>query len=278
MKRLLSVLFIFVILFFSPWVSAQQSQPPAQQQTPQKDNQENPKQKVSESFWQRTMDDPIALYTAILTAFTGVLALVSIVQGYFLYRAEKITKLSADAAKNVADAAMLNAETAQKQFLISGRQTDIQEKRKEISRLEFFATHRPHIIMRNASVIKENLESKILYTLVNTGGSDATITESWVITEVVSPVQPIRNLRCAGHNDLGAIELKAGEDRDFTHTVSEDNCFDLGFTDGENDRFYFTGSIRYHDPMGTMRTSVFRRRYKNGNFSRSDDQDHEYAD
>lgn len=49
-------------------------------------------------------DSLLATYTGLLAGFTGVLALVSIVQGWFLFRADKTARISAEAAKASADA------------------------------------------------------------------------------------------------------------------------------------------------------------------------------
>jgi hypothetical protein len=58
-------------------------------------------------------DDRIADYTALLAWFTGVLALVSFMQGFFLYRSDKTARIAANAARDSADIA---ADTAKKQL------------------------------------------------------------------------------------------------------------------------------------------------------------------
>ena len=57
----------------------------------------------SESFWQWTTHDAVAFYTFVLSLFTGALVLVSAVQIWFLIRADKTARISADAAKASAD-------------------------------------------------------------------------------------------------------------------------------------------------------------------------------
>lgn len=54
-------------------------------------------------------DDIIAEYTELLAWFTGLLAFVSMVQGYFLFRADETARLNATAATKAADAATINA-------------------------------------------------------------------------------------------------------------------------------------------------------------------------
>ena len=57
----------------------------------------------------RKPDEIIAEYTELLAWFTGVLAVVSTIQGIFLYRADKTARLTATAAKEAANAATINA-------------------------------------------------------------------------------------------------------------------------------------------------------------------------
>ncbi|WP_220092285.1 hypothetical protein, partial [Aerococcus loyolae] len=54
----------------------------------------------------RSPDERIADYTLWLERLTGVLAVVAVVQVYFLIRSDKTARISADAAKVVADAAL----------------------------------------------------------------------------------------------------------------------------------------------------------------------------
>jgi hypothetical protein len=57
-------------------------------------------------IWDRTWNDPVAFYTLILGIFTALLALVSMGQGWFLYRADKTARRTADAALMHARAAV----------------------------------------------------------------------------------------------------------------------------------------------------------------------------
>lgn len=49
-------------------------------------------------LWEKTWDDPVAFYTAVLSLFTALLVAVSIVQGYFLLRSDKTARIAANAA------------------------------------------------------------------------------------------------------------------------------------------------------------------------------------
>jgi hypothetical protein len=58
------------------------------------------------SFLEKTFDDPIALYTLLLAVFTGALVAVTVGQIGFLIRTDKTARLTAEAAKVSADAAV----------------------------------------------------------------------------------------------------------------------------------------------------------------------------
>lgn len=64
----------------------------------------SPHQEHEESLWDRTTNDPIALYTFLLAIFTLALASASVWQGYFLIRADRTAKTAADAALRSAKA------------------------------------------------------------------------------------------------------------------------------------------------------------------------------
>jgi hypothetical protein len=58
-------------------------------------------------IWERTWEDPVAFYTFVLGIFTALLAIVSATQIYFLIRADKTARISADAAALNAKAAIV---------------------------------------------------------------------------------------------------------------------------------------------------------------------------
>jgi hypothetical protein len=55
-------------------------------------------EKPPKTFWEKTTNDPVATFTAVLALFTVVLAVVSIVQIYFLTRADLNARISAKAS------------------------------------------------------------------------------------------------------------------------------------------------------------------------------------
>ncbi len=123
------------------------------------------KGKDTETLWDKTTADPIALYTFWLAVFTSVLAIVSGIQIFFLINADKTARLSADAAKKSADAAIKSA--------------DVAIRSAEISEKSLMAANRPWITVDIAAggPITYNVNGvnfTILYILKNTGNSPAT--------------------------------------------------------------------------------------------------------
>ena len=168
----------------------------------------------------------------------------------------------------------------------AARATNIAKEQIRLAREEFASSHRPQIIVRNISVVVENGEMKILYSLTNVGGAKATLVNSWIMTELVLSESPIRNVRALGHDDLGAVPFGAGQYYDFYHTLSTDAKRFIG-TDPNHRGFgrlfdaelHFTGGLRYVDELENSRNSVFRRILRrDGAFHKSSDPDHEYSD
>lgn len=54
-------------------------------------------------IWDRTWDDPVAFYTFVLSIFTGLLAVVSGTQIFFLLRTDRTARMTAQAARDSAD-------------------------------------------------------------------------------------------------------------------------------------------------------------------------------
>ncbi len=58
-------------------------------------------------IWDRTFEDAVAFYTFVLGIFTAALAIIAVIQIYFLNRADKTARISADAAKAAADSIVI---------------------------------------------------------------------------------------------------------------------------------------------------------------------------
>ncbi|HXJ00177.1 MAG TPA: hypothetical protein VNH44_03070 [Micropepsaceae bacterium] len=87
----------------------------------------------------------LADYTALLAWFTGVLALVSSVQGYFLWRADKAAAIAATASK---EATTRSIDLAEKRFLLEGDRADTARREIGVLREQFYAAHRPNLGIR----------------------------------------------------------------------------------------------------------------------------------
>jgi hypothetical protein len=73
------------------------------------------------TIWNRTWDDPVAFYTFVLSIFTGLLAVVSAFQIFFLIRADKTARLSAEAAQTAAKSAMEGNQLTREIFVAEQR-------------------------------------------------------------------------------------------------------------------------------------------------------------
>ena len=72
-------------------------------------NQHQPAKTFGERLsiiWDRTWEDPVAFYTFVLSIFTLCLVVVSLGQGYFLFRSDRSTRIAANAAQLSAEAAI----------------------------------------------------------------------------------------------------------------------------------------------------------------------------
>jgi hypothetical protein len=110
------VAFALALLFGLSIYGAAFSSPPTQDKpaidtTSRKPESDTPKERPTESFWERTTSDPLDLYTFLLAVFTAALVGVSTFQIYFLNRADKTARTAADAAKKSADS-LRNIERA----------------------------------------------------------------------------------------------------------------------------------------------------------------------
>ena len=73
---------------------------------PARMSQPNPSGRDFAIIWDRTWSDPVAFYTFVLSIFTGLLAIIALIQIGFLIRSNKTARITAEAAKQSADAAV----------------------------------------------------------------------------------------------------------------------------------------------------------------------------
>src|ERR1700730_6083225 len=92
--------FLAVAIFAMGMLFASSFQPQSYKQTATAEQQPSDKKienhAQTQSLWVPT--DSVGLYTLVLAVFTGLLTIVSAGQGYFLLRADKNARISAEAA------------------------------------------------------------------------------------------------------------------------------------------------------------------------------------
>jgi hypothetical protein len=172
--------------------------------------------------------------------------------------------------------------TAHRQFLISARQTDIQEKQKEISRLQFLTTHRPKIKIRqlnkgNASVV-DGLP--FTYMAVNIGDANATLVETnqtivfssgahGTLVNESKTKEPLNGMLAPG--EFVVVKFREPEIINAPYAAK--------INSGETPICVF-GYIAYADDLGKIRRTGFYRQYQGGlqRFVAIDDPEYEYAD
>jgi len=203
--------------------------------------------------------------TTIIAAFTVALAISTKRLWKETKRSGDTAEKTADAATKSAEAAMLNAEAAQKQFLITGRQTDIIEKQKEISRQEFLTTHRPKIRVRHFVIPKDQIAVQQMgfgyeFNISNVGDSIAdniTIRYSSIWTEDVADV--IALFRYSPQVESINLTIKDGEMvwHGLPHIPPDNNLVDgiiRIYKSGLN--YFVIGQITYTDLNGLVKRNT----------------------
>jgi hypothetical protein len=213
----------------------------------------------------------VAEYTEALAWFTFILAAASIGNGIFLIRADK----AAARAYNASSAATkVSQDLAEKQFLLEGRRADLAEKQHGLLRLQFLATNRPELVIREVFWTKLLADGTdvVSFTLINRGQSRGRVVEGAI--EVRSD-NPIVQLTTDGKNGLGDITLVAGEFI-FRQVIADQ------FLAGARGMVesYLRGVIIYEDDAGIRRRLVVCRRAPMGNdrFLPLMDPEYEYTD
>jgi len=149
------------------------------------------------------------------------------------------------------------------QLIAFGYQAHYMRKTLRALEEDHISTHRPKLVLRDAvtmPVIGEQID--VIYTIVNTGGSRARITESALHLDFVGLTGPLTGgprviPPSEGSNDVGALPLVAGQ-----HITTE-------FTSDRTTRWpvperlelIFSGHIVYVDDSGIARHTGFYRAY-----------------
>jgi hypothetical protein len=239
-------------------------------------------------------DAPDHDYTTLII---GVMTLL--VLGYqtrIFYRQANIADKQTGISEKQLALVTQQTDLTERQFLLTGLQADILEKQKEIQRSQFFAAHRPKIVVKEVFFATDDNARALIYELANIGGSVGKITGGFVAVDELPDPDP-RRFKTASGGALGELigaEIKEGQVRHFSLTVPSNVGFSIMFPqsrrirDADNPEprgeIYFFGMLSYVDArgeeFGTVRASVFRRQwnFENGIFRRTGNPDHEYAD
>jgi len=210
--------------------------------------------------------ETVAYYTQVLAWFTGVLALATLVQGAFLYRADIAAKRSADASRTDTERSM---DLAEKRFLLEGRRADTTEKQIGILRTQFFAEHRPKLEIKFVRFLRSDefgvpSEAPVgaEFIVINTGTSEANVIGSkvallWLFPEDIplptdlegTEVIPKRRFTVGATDKLTVLSNQTGG-LEWVQGLPSKNLYLLGwvvYADGRGEEF------------GSTRTTYFGR-------------------
>jgi hypothetical protein len=261
---------MFLVIWINNFTAGPQSTQSNHYQRAEKSNTDYCSDNYPDSWGKRLRCDPVADFTGLLALFTAVLAAVSWIEIQYLRRAETRSGELAD--------------IAQKQMLITARQTDIIEKQHAVGRLQFLTTHRPRITVR---AFKPHLEGVVVnkypveFIYLNEGGNDAFIKE--IGTAVFSGTGPwtygARKVRfdIEGKDNI----LKGGQ----SEIEITKGMFPMIETDTIPSRtrgidWYCVGYIKYRSASDTFdRSTGFCRRwdFESHTWERYSDEEHEHA-
>lgn len=239
---------------------------------------------------------------SIVAVFTIVLAISTIL----LWRAtSKLHRATLGLAKGADEQIELSkkaVDTAEKQMLIAGLQTDIQKKQHAIGRLQFLVTHRPRLRVRHVLIVDpgehiglnglffdHGKEIKGGLVVVNVGGSKATIVKSdyrIYFSKTGLPVGIAPYEKSAHALLIVGQYLQVGEscatpilDTIIMEPPSPGIDAELRVFERDGWKIYVMGQIQYQDEGGADRFMGFcRERGSDGRFCSVDDPDYEYED
>jgi hypothetical protein len=231
----------------------------------------------------------LARYTKFLFFATGGLVVITAGLVIVGYRQVRDARQSIAAAVKSAAAAEKAANAAENEIAIIGSQTDTLIKQHKVARLQFFATHRPKLIVRKIRLEawRDTDGMSVSYIVANVGRSDAFITEHRTIIGIeeertdgrVARIEP----QAAVKNTLTSkekITITPGEHHEVTAgpthwKYKEEYAIETG-----PKRPIFMGHLLYEDAVGNKRRTEFWRSYRRsiGDFTPSPYPDEEYID
>lgn len=134
--------------------------------------------------WQEANEKALTDYTGMLAWFTAVLAIVSSVQGIFLWRADRAARRAAEASTAATKASQ---ELSNKQFLLEGTRADLATKQHGLLRLQHIAANKPLLRIRgialapigaSGSLFEKGEKVRGSLVVANSGATEAKIIDS----------------------------------------------------------------------------------------------------
>jgi hypothetical protein len=190
------------------------------------------------------------------------------------------------------------AETTERQLGIAGQQADVQLKQQQIERMQFLATHRPWLEIRNVEIKRPTDDGPIFepnspiigwLVIVNTGGSSARIINTeyrFFTTNRGLPMAPplekgqVKPLIYDVPHEMGPHESYR---TDIEHAPLGAKLRWILF--GAPDELYIMGAINYADTNSAEHWMGFCRKYvpgkvagSDGRFAPIENSDYEYQD
>lgn len=269
-----ALVFIFYIGVISPVIEglpASEHQPQQQSSYAAPDQAAIEKYIASESFWQRTRDDPIAFYTLVSAVFAGVLSIFTIGLWYVTWRTLKHaqgdairqwrqTRVGNQAAIRAANAAQIAAEAAvgaERAWIVIMIDADNLEE-AILQRIE-----------PNGDADGEVLTPEARFHVENLGRTPAFIRE-YTASLVCQPDQGIPEMEYEPlapwwpeETILAAGARLPAKENDPDSRVAGCYCFSTELAKGlepeaePRGRFWLFGRIVYADVWGTVHTTTY---------------------
>lgn len=217
----------------------------------------------------RALADPVALFTLVLAVSTILL---------WLYTRGLL-------------------RIGERQSLFQGRELDVLGNQQGLANAQYFADHRPRIVIKNVFVT--DLPQMLSIDIANTGSTGATIVDSWFCLTFTEREIDFRNMTPGALEDIDGMFFSGAAVEPIARRLPSDVSDFVGNANFE-ERFEgagrfrqtpdpagtlsFFGAIRYVDErgkeFGITRLSVFRREWDgvSRSFKRTGNPDHEYAD
>jgi hypothetical protein len=228
----------------------------------------------------QTTEEAIAYYNKWLMFFTAVLAAATVGLGTATVGLYFASERQLSLAK----------ETADRQAAEIQKQLRLTREYIEFARLEFNATHRPHLVIRETHMLiptGRNPTAGVRFIVANAGSGAADVIASFVILEfndaaILLPLQPPDH-----SNSIGPIRIEPGEsvEREFGSNINFPQ-----YTNEQNrqrnhpgepiPKIWLRGFIAYLDNNRIRRRMAFCRGYdfKASRFRAGDDPNYEYSD